>query len=144
MIEAHCEPSKAWSDAAQQVPSSDLSALLDNIILRDSAFTKDNIINQLEVIREQIDAADREILEAVNLRMNLVEKIGEFKKENNVAIFQLSRWKEIFNSRQEWAEQLNLDKDFVVDILRLLHQQSVKTQTEVFNKKEQNLNLPND
>lgn len=144
MIEAHCEPSKAWSDAAQQVPSNDLSALLDNIILRDSAFTKDNIINQLEVIREQIDAADREILEAVNLRMNLVEKIGEFKKENNVAIFQLSRWKEIFNSRQEWAEQLNLDKDFVVDILRLLHQQSVKTQTEVFNKKEQNLNLPND
>lgn len=137
MIEAHCQPELAWSDAAQQVPSNDLAQLLDGLLLRDSAFTKENIINQLETIREQIDQADRELLEAINHRMNLVEKIGEFKKENNVAIFQLSRWKEIFNSRQEWAEQLNLDKGFVVEILRLLHQQSVKTQTEVFNKKEE-------
>jgi len=144
MIEAHCEPAKAWSDAAQQIPSTELGALLQNLLLRDASFTKENIINQLEIIREQIDQADRELLEAINHRMNLVEKIGEFKKENNVAIFQISRWKEIFNSRQEWAEQLNLDKDFVVEILRLLHQQSVKTQTEVFHKKEQNLNSTND
>ncbi|HEY9117674.1 MAG TPA: chorismate mutase [Roseivirga sp.] len=144
MIESHCQPDKAWSDAAQQIHTIELEALLNSLHLRDDAFTKKNIIHQLEIIREQIDQADRELLEAITLRMNLVEKIGEFKKENNVAIFQLSRWKEIFQSRQEWAEQLNLDKDFVVDILRLLHQQSVKTQTEVFNKQEEKLNLPND
>lgn len=137
MIEAHCRPHQAWSDAEQQIPIEELGQLLNGLLLRDAAFTKENIISQLEIIREQIDQADREILEAINLRMNLVEKIGEYKKENNVAIFQLSRWKSIFNSRQEWAEQLNLDKDFVVDILRLLHQQSVKTQTEVFNQKEE-------
>ena len=144
MIEAHNQPEKAWSDAAQQICSTDLKNLLNGLLLRDAAFTKENIINQLELIREQIDQADRELLEAINLRMNLVEKIGEFKKENNVAIFQLSRWKEIFNSRQEWAEQLSLDKDFVVEILRLLHQQSVKTQTEVFNKKEHKSDIAND
>lgn len=144
MIEAHCEPAKAWSDAAQQVPSNELIELLNNLLLRDSAFKKEDVISQLEVIREQIDTADREILEAINLRMNLVEKIGEFKKENNVAIFQLGRWKEIFNSRQEWAEQLNLDKDFTVEVLRLLHQQSVKSQTEIFNNKEQKTESSND
>lgn len=144
MVEAHSTPDEAWSDAKQQIKSDSLGDLLDSLLLRDSVFTKENIINQLDTIREQIDQADRELLEAIKLRMSLVEKIGEFKKENNVAIFQLGRWKEIFNSRQEWAEQLNLDKEFVVDILRLLHQQSVKTQTEVFNKTEQDLNLSND
>ncbi len=144
MIESHCKPDAAWSDAAQQIATANLPDLINGLLLRDDVFTKENIINQLELIREQIDQADRELLEALNLRMNLVEKIGEFKKENNVAIFQLSRWKEIFQSRQEWADQLNLDRQFVVEVLRLLHQQSVKTQTEVFNKKEQNLNLPND
>lgn len=144
MIEAHSKPDEAWSDAKQQIKSDGLGDLLNGLLLRDSVFTKENIINQLDTIREQIDQADRELLEAIKLRMSLVEKIGEFKKENNVAIFQLGRWKEIFNSRQEWAEQLNLDKEFVVDILRLLHQQSVKTQTEVFNKTEQDLNLSND
>lgn len=143
MIEAHCDPSSALSDAQQQVDTSSLLDIIDRLNPRDASFTEKTYLDQLEIIREQIDQADRELLEAIAVRMNLVERIGEFKKQNNVAIFQISRWKEIFKSRPNWGKQLNLDDEFIVDLLRLLHQQSVKKQTEVFNMIEEE-NHPND
>lgn len=143
MIEAHCDPSIALSDAQQQVSTTSLLEIISRLNPRDASFTEKTYLDQLEIIREQIDQADRELLEAIAVRMNLVEKIGEFKKENNVAIFQISRWKEIFKSRPNWGKQLNLDDEFIVDLLRLLHQQSVKKQTEVFNMIEEE-NHPND
>jgi len=141
MIETHCNPPNALSDAAQQVDPQQLFSILNNLNLRDGGFTDKSYLNQLEIIRQQIDQADRELLEAIAIRMNLVKRIGEFKKDNNVAIFQVGRWKEIFKSRPDWAEQMNLDPDFIVELLRLLHQQSVKKQTEVFNQEEAKTNL---
>lgn len=133
MIETHYNPDTALSDAAQQVGPKEFLEIMAGLNLRDARFTDKNYLDQLDIIREQIDQADRELLEAIAIRMNLVEKIGEFKKDNNVAIFQVGRWKEIFKSRPDWAKQMNLDPDFIVELLRLLHQQSVKKQTEVFN-----------
>ncbi|MFY0591294.1 chorismate mutase [Roseivirga sp.] len=141
MIETHYNPKVALSDAAQQVDSYQLLDILSDLNLRDERFTDLNHLSQLELIRQQIDQADRELLEAIAIRMSLVEKIGEYKKENNVAIFQVGRWKEIFKSRPEWAKKMNLDPDFTVEVLRLLHQQSVKKQTEVFNKVEAKTDL---
>lgn len=133
MIETHHSPETALSDAAQQVDSGTFLEIIAGLNLRDAGFTDKSYLDQLDIIREQIDQADRELLEAIAIRMNLVEKIGEFKKANNVAIFQVGRWKEIFKSRPDWAKQMNLDPEFIVELLRLLHQQSVKKQTEVFN-----------
>ncbi len=144
MIETHYQPSIALSDADQQVTPQLLLEVISKLTPRDSSFTKKSYLDQLEIIREQIDQADRELLEAIAVRMNLVEKIGEFKKDNNVAIFQISRWKEIFKSRPDWAKQMNLDPEFIVDLLRLLHQQSVKRQTEVFNTVEEKQTNSND
>lgn len=136
MIETHVDPDNAWSDAKQQVTPDALIHLLSQLHLRNADFTNKNYADQMEIIREQIDNADRELLEALALRMNLVDKIGEIKKENNVAIFQISRWKEIFKSRTTWGKQLSIDENFVLDLFRKLHQQSVKQQTELYNKTE--------
>lgn len=144
MIETHVSPSSALSDAQQQVTPQTLLEVISKLTPRDASFTNKSYLDQLEVIREQIDQADRELLEAIAVRMNLVEKIGEFKKDNNVAIFQISRWKEIFKSRPDWAKQMNLDPGFIVELLRLLHQQSVKKQTEVFNTVEDKQTNSND
>ena len=144
MIETHFDPARALSDAKQQITPEKLLEIVGGLIPRDAIFTEKTYLDQLEIIREQIDQADRELLEAIAVRMNLVEKIGEFKKDNNVAIFQISRWKEIFKSRPTWGKQMNLDPDFIVDLLRLLHQQSVKKQTEVFNTEEEPQTEAND
>lgn len=144
MIETHHSPDTALSDSKQQISSESFLEVIAGLIPRDAIFTEKTYLDQLEIIREQIDQADRELLEAIAVRMNLVEKIGEFKKDNNVAIFQISRWKEIFKSRPDWGKQMNLDPEFIVDLLRLLHQQSVKKQTEVFNTEEEPQTKTND
>lgn len=134
MIETHFDPDNALSDPKQQVTPEALIDILENLKTRNADFSDKLNRDQLDIIREQIDDADQELLQAINKRLDLVGHIGEFKKENNVAIFQISRWKEIFKSRQKWAKEMGLDEKFIVDILRLMHQQSVKKQTEVFNK----------
>jgi len=133
MIETHPNPSLALSDAAQQITPDALEHLLSNLKMRDSSFRNTFSINRLEEVRHQIDNADQEILEAIARRMRLVEEVGHYKKENNVAIFQLERWKEIFKSRPEWGDAMHLDKEFVLDIYRQIHQASIKSQTEIFN-----------
>lgn len=135
MIETHFDPDQALSDPKQQVTPSSLIEIVAQLKTRKPEFSDELNQGQLDIIREQIDQADQEILEAIAKRLGLAEQIGEFKRDNNVAIFQISRWKEIFKSRQKLGKEMDLDAKFVVDILRLLHQQSVKKQTEVFNKR---------
>jgi chorismate mutase len=136
MIESHIKPSEALSDAAQQLTPLAVKDLLNKLEYRDATNANRAFTDQLDIIREQIDQADREILEAIATRMNLVEKIGEFKKENNVAIFQISRWKEIFKTRPKWAKALNLDADFIKELYKFIHQQSVQKQTGIYKTKE--------
>lgn len=137
MIETHYQPESALSDAQQQITPEKLSEVLSSLQLRASTFSDVFINDELSQIREQIDQVDREMLEALATRMNLVERIGDYKKENNVAIFQISRWKEVFRSRPQWGEALNLEPEFVMEIFRQIHQQSVKKQTSIFNKENE-------
>lgn len=132
MIETHYAPDQALSDAQQQVSPQQLLKILDHLTYRRPGLTEETFLNQLEIIREQIDQADLELLQALAKRMDLVAHIGEIKKEHNVAIFQISRWKEIFKSRLEMGKEFKLDESFIMEMLRLLHQQSVKKQTEIF------------
>ena len=49
-------------------------------------------------IRDNIDDVDKEIIDIISKRIQLVEKIGEFKKEQDLTTFQVDRWNEIFKS----------------------------------------------
>jgi chorismate mutase len=136
MVETHPHPDLALSDAAQQWPLDQMEALLATLVSRDRSFKRPEYINRLDEIRAQIDHADRELLEALTRRMKLVDEVGKYKKENNVAIFQIQRWKEVFRTRPEWAKSLGLDEKTVMDLYRLIHQASIKRQTELFDKDE--------
>ena len=136
MIETHPNPDGALSDAAQQWPLDSLAGLLASLVSRDSNFHRPEYLNRLDEIRAQIDYADRELLEALTRRMKLVDEVGRYKKENNVAIFQIQRWKEVFRTRPEWAKSLGLDEKMIMDLYRLIHQASIKRQTELFDKDE--------
>jgi chorismate mutase len=131
MIESHVNPDLAWSDAAQQLTPEATAELIHGLTLRKSNDENPQFQSQLEQIREKIDHADREILEALARRMFLVEKVGQFKKENEVAIFQRERWKEVFETRSQWAQALQLEPDFIKEIYQLIHSESIRKQTEV-------------
>ena len=136
MIETHPNPDTAWSDAKQQITPARLKEILKNLKIRNEVIDNSFVINQLEEIRSKIDTIDRELLEVLMTRMNLVEQIGTYKKDHHMTVFQRERWNEIFNSRAEWAEQMQLNKKFVTQLFELIHVESIKKQTQIVNQQK--------
>jgi len=133
MIETHINPEEAWSDAEQQVTPLKLNELLEKLIYRKATTESFEFQNKLQQLRKLIDGIDDDLLDLLAKRMAIVEKIGEYKKLNNVTILQLERWFEILGTRTTRAELLELNKEFIKDILQLLHKESIRKQTEVMN-----------
>ncbi|MFT5915663.1 MAG: chorismate mutase [Bacteroidia bacterium] len=131
MIETHYNPEEAWSDASQQVTPERLGEILHNIKIRKPQSTDPLFNTKLEDLREKIDRVDKEILVALADRMRLVEQIGDYKKENDVTAFQAERWIQVFQTRPEWGEKLLLHKPFVENILKLIHDESIRAQTKI-------------
>ncbi|MGB5928212.1 MAG: chorismate mutase, partial [Cyclobacteriaceae bacterium] len=136
MIETHRDPDHAWSDARQQVTPDHLGRILGDLKVRRAVADDAYVATALEGLREQIDPADQEILEAMARRMSLVERIGEYKKSNNVAVLQMERWTQIFNSRQDWAQDLNLNREFIAEFYRMMHQESIRRQTDMMSDED--------
>ncbi len=135
IIESHIDPSVAWTDAKQQVTPAALADLLDNLSYRQPESTDKNFSDKLAELRQQIDKLDDQILKQIGDRMKIAEKIGEYKRDNNVTILQVTRWDEIVQKRIQLAKALNLGEDFTVKYLELLHNESIRKQTEIMNVK---------
>lgn len=132
IIESHRNPDEAWSDASQQLTPEALGEMLRSLEIRKPSYGED-FQTQLEQMRQKIDNIDRELLEVLAARMAVVEKLGEYKRENNVAVLQLDRWKELHNNRAELGKKLNLYPELVEELFKLVHMESIRKQTEVMN-----------
>lgn len=143
MIEAHVDPSSALSDSEQQLTPHALEELISKLVIRKSSSSDVGFMSLLDKLRNQIDSIDQQYLELLAQRMEIVEKIGSYKKENNVAIFQLDRWEEIIATRIDLAEKIGLDKEFVLNFLKFVHKESIQIQTKVMgnNNEKTNSNL---
>ena len=98
--------------------------------------TTDNKLfeNQLELLRNRIDAIDSELLETLSSRVEIVKLIGQYKKDNNVTAFQVGRFSELMEKRMKLGESLNLDANFVLQIFQHIHEDSVRMQTDIMDK----------
>jgi chorismate mutase len=132
MIESHRDPDNAWSDAAQQVTPERLGEIVKSLIVRKSQLD-DHAENTLEALRQQIDRIDNYMLEIMGERMDIARKIGEFKRDNGITILQTNRWDEIINDRAEKAAKKELTRQFVVEIMDAIHQESIRHQTKIMN-----------
>ena len=68
--------------------------------------------------------------------MAIVDKIGEYKRDNNITILQRNRWEEIIQKRASFAKALKLDEAFTTKMLELIHNESIRKQTEIMNATE--------
>ena len=134
MIETHPDPDNALSDAGQQVTPQRLGELLRELKYRRRSSNNADYLSKAEELRQKMDVADREIIEALARRMALVEELAEYKKDNNVKILQLDRWQEIFTTRPEWAEKLHVNSQFVEELYKRIHIESIRKQTEILNR----------
>jgi chorismate mutase len=133
MIEAHIDPSVAWTDAKQQVTPAALSEMIDGFIIRTAESTNPEFTDKLIDLRNKIDTLDDQIFQKLGERMKIVEQIGDYKRDNDVTILQVSRWDEILQKRTAYGAALNLEKDFTEKILELIHSESIRKQTAIMN-----------
>ena len=132
MVETHCNPDHAWSDAAQQITPQHLDYIIKNLVMRQQNVDHKNAVT-LEELRVQIDKLDDEVLQLMEQRMSVSEKIGFFKKENNVTILQTNRWNELLKKRINIGLSKGLSEEFVQKIYSAIHEESIQHQKAVMN-----------
>jgi chorismate mutase len=131
MIETHHDPSHALSDPEQQITPSELNDILSEIKPKNKEFSKEIMRSRLEKIREQIDKLDDVLFETLASRMDLAREIGELKREHNVSILQLERWKEIIEGAMQKADISGNNREFIRNIFLQIHDEAIRLQSEI-------------
>lgn len=133
MIETHLNPSEALSDAKQQITPTTLEELIDRLVLRDTAVDSVKVLNELEEFRTKINILDDQLLITLEQRMNLVRKIGQYKKENKITILQNQRWEDIIFSMIEKGKEKGISRETINKVFKAIHQESINQQTTIMN-----------
>jgi chorismate mutase len=133
MIESHIDPDNAWSDAKQQVTPEKLAEMLDAITWRKEDADSEAFHAALEKLRQQINHLDDEMMQILSQRMSLAEKIGQYKKENNITILQTSRWNEILERAFKKGEKIGLSNEFITKYFDAVHMESINHQNKIMN-----------
>ena len=134
MIESHIDPANALSDSAQQITPNDLSELLSRLILRNPDPDDPKLLDILGELRQQIDVYDEDLLDLLEKRMKVAEKIGRYKKENNITILQSLRWNEIIKRAINKGATKGLSAEMIDGIFKAIHQESINHQMKVMNE----------
>ena len=134
IIETHIDPDNAWSDAAQQVTPATLKQMFINLRVRKVSDDESEYNQKMAKLRMQIDEFDGKLLEILGKRMKVANKIGLLKKEKNVAILQNQRWNEILDRMILEGQEKGLSNEFVMQLFKAIHQESITHQEKVINK----------
>ena len=132
MIESHIDPDNAWSDAKQQITPERLGEMLGEIIWRREDIPSEEFHATLEKLRQQINQLDDELMLLLSQRMKVAEKIGQYKKDNNITILQTKRWNEILERACKKGDKMGLSREFVTKYLDAVHMESINRQNKVF------------
>lgn len=130
IVESHCNPDAAWSDARQQVTPDVLDFILDKLVIRKVTESTES----LDALRRQIDEIDNSIIEVLAKRMRVSREIGQYKREHDMTVVQTNRYTEILYKRGAQGVLCGMSADFVKTIFENIHEESVRQQIEVMNK----------
>lgn len=127
IIESHCCPDKAWSDASQQITPDILGYILSLLVIRETSQTTENLTE----LRRQIDDVDHELLAILAKRMRISKEIGQYKKEHSMPILQSARYDEVIEKGMIQGGIMGMSSDFVKKLLVAIHEESVRVQMNV-------------
>lgn len=130
LVESHCNPDEAWSDAMQQITPEVLDYILSLLVIRDETLTTEGITQ----LRHQIDELDNQLMELLAKRMRVCREIGQYKKEHNMTVLQTQRYKEILDKRGAQGAMCGMSAEFAAKIFEHIHEESVRQQMEIINK----------
>lgn len=130
IVESHCNPDAAWSDAKQQVTPDVLDFILDKLVIRDASQSTES----LEALRRQIDEVDSSLIELLSKRMRISREIGQFKREHKMTVVQTGRYSEILDKRGAQGVLCGMAPEFMKTVFEAIHEESVRQQIDIINR----------
>lgn len=132
MVECHADPDHAWSDAQQQITPEALGGILKGLILRSSNEPSEF----LEMLRKDIDAIDRQLIDLLSRRMSTARQIGRIKKAGNMPVMQSARYQQLISRALDEARMGRLDERFMQKLFTVIHEESVRQQLDILSHDE--------
>ncbi len=130
IVESHCNPDAAWSDASQQVTPDVLDYILSILVIRQEIQTTENIT----MLRKQIDEIDNSLIELLAKRMRISREIGQYKKEHDMTILQTARYSEILDKRGAQGALMGIAPECIKSVFESIHEESVNQQMKIINE----------
>jgi chorismate mutase len=132
LIETHCNPGAAWSDAGQQITPEMLDHLLSLLVIRNA----NRPSADLAELRCKLDHIDDQMLELLSQRMKISSVIGVYKKDHDMPILQTARYGETLERCSELAKHLDLSPEFVRQLLQEIHEESIRRQMMIMSSSQ--------
>ncbi len=125
MVEVHCHPEQALSDARQQIEPSSLAKIVES--QKSKVESKKTELNWL---RAEIDELDEKLWDTIAARMDVSRRIGEWKKANGVAPLQPERYEMIVERLKapQPPKGGGLRTEFKLALWELIHEESLRQQ----------------
>ena len=133
MIEVHCSPETALSDARQQITPAALHATLYTLhstpyTLHPTPYTIHHTPTPLTWYRAEIDELDDQLWDILLRRLEVCERIGEWKRANAVAPLQPERFEQLVRDRLKWGSANGISSETIRTILSAIHEESLRRQ----------------
>ena len=128
MLEVHPDPSRALSDAGQQLTPAAFLSMIKTLNLPTEESDNASYISRMSVLRDQVDDIDSQMLDLFARRMEVVRDMGRLKTEQNVSTLQPHRWQEILSDRMNKGRGLGLSEEFVRQLMETVHEEAIRQQ----------------
>jgi len=91
----------------------------------------------LEGFRQEIDALDSQIIEALAKRFEIAKRVADFKKQQGIPMMQPDRVEAVKRRRRELGMQHGLDGGFMVARYSLIIQETCRREDEIIETQPQ-------
>ena len=133
MIECHCDPEHAWTDARQQITPEQLHQLLESL-----QHPSDDHEAMLRPMRYQMRDLDAALVELLAERYKLTQTIGRYKTANHLGLYQAEQRAAVEAHYIELATQYGLDPHWAAQLYNLIHDYSLRGQEAVNHEDDNN------
>ncbi len=133
MVEVHPHPDTSLSDREQQITPDEFLKLVDRLVLREDGAdltANKNTEASLSELRDKIDRLDAELVHLLGDRMEVVERIGAYKRTHHILILQPNRYNDMLRVSTELGERLGMPREFIEKVLQAVHEESIRRQLD--------------
>ena len=130
MIEVHCAPPTALSDLRQQITPAQYGRIIGKLHYVSSG-SRTRLPEVIKLLREEIDAIDSDMIALLAKRMECVRRIGTWKRNHDISLFQPERWEDILRGRMRASAGRHLSQSFVRNLFEHIHEEALNIQGRI-------------